>query len=278
MNKINQNRQLACNQCAYTCYNVTVMEVHISLGNCANRKRAKIRRPKVEVETKDGLAMLAMLAARTPLADTEVDTRTFDISEIDFTLDMLNRRSLATLNLSDMITEISKDLPYELYERIYREAYGPNFSEPHQSKEIDSAFRRTTGDFLNDQLLKIPQEQRPFCWISVPSDDKSRRVLFVRHDNKWIPIREKDWKLAFAYSEFNDQDEDVQGCIAYQIISTFLTDIILNLRKHQMNLVRSRVDINLLKALVDFEDNKLSTKFYLLSIFLECEFGEKNIV
>jgi hypothetical protein len=262
--KINVPRisTINCEHCGFTCENVALMQFHIAKKKCTNRKR------KISLEDINEIPGNFSITA-------------IDCSDAELTMDALNRYCSNSLNFIDVINGLSKKgFPYKLYEKIYKTAYGPDLLDPEPLPEHDTAFRRVIGDFLFEEIEKIQFEKRPFRWLSIASNgtEKCRRILFVRHANQWVIQHEKDWKLAFSYAEIDPNDEDVQSCILYQIISTYLVDIILSLKKNQIDLVRNRIEINLLKAVVDFEDKKITTKIFLVEdIIFDSHFCANSI-
>jgi hypothetical protein len=220
---------------------------------------------------------------RFELVESEESCAAVECSDMDVVLEALNRYNKNTVNFMDVVVDMSKKgYPRELYENIYKEAYGSNFATPRPTRDMDSAFRRTLGEFLYDKIEEMPAEQRPFYWLLVPISNSKcsmmQKVLFVRHDDQWIIQYEKDWKLALSYAEVDENDQDVQSCILYHILNTFLTDIVSSMKKYQLELVRKRVEINALKALVDYEDNHLLTRVYLVSdILLDSSFCVNSV-
>lgn len=251
-----------CDRCGFVCCNPDLMQMHTGKNGQTECKR---KRQRVE------------------LVDSQESCVAVECSDVEVVLDALNRYSKSTANFVDVVSEMAKaGYPRALYEQIYKDAYGPNYAAPHPTPEMDSAFRRTLGEFLYDKIEKMPAEERPFYWLLVPahssSDSTMQRVLFVRHDNQWIIQHEKDWKLALSYAEVDENDEDVQSCILYHIVTAFLADVTVSMQKYQLELVRKRVEINALKALVDYEDNKLLTRVYLVShILLESSFCVNSV-
>jgi hypothetical protein len=202
-----------------------------------------------------------------------------DCSDVEEVAEALARRRGSSPNFLDVMKRIGAvegSYGRELYESVYREAYGADFAAPRATPGLASAFRRALGDHLFEELKRLSPEERPFHWLLVPTsetDTKCRRVLFVRHDDRWLVQHERDWKLAFAYAEVDAGDEDVMSCVLYQIVSSFLLNVIRSVRPHQLQLVKRRVDINALKALLDTEDSRLLTRLYLVTdVLLDSHF------
>jgi hypothetical protein len=209
--------------------------------------------------------------------DFDLFSIALDSSDMDYALESLNKyRSINVLNMTDTFAYI-KNYPLHLYEDVYIDAYGENYRlNPRPSSELHTSFAKVIGNFLFTYLVNIPNKQRSFYWILVPTSEddlRARKILFIRHGDSWITILEKDWKLAFSYATVDENDEDVQSCVLYSIITTFLTDVIRGFRPHQVALAQRRVIIPDIKALIDTEDNKVLTKMYWVkSVLLDSHF------